>query len=75
MGLGPLSIYVSVAQWRYAIFGLGPPSEAMHVTDGRIYCRYLAPWSTYLPHAAMQLTDRGIYCRYLAPCVRISLRG
>ena len=60
MGLGPLSIYVSVAQWRYAIFGLGPlqiyaavglppPSEAMHVTDGRIYCRHLAPWGTRWP--------------------------
>ena len=57
MGLGLLWIYASVAQWRYAIFGLGPvqiyatvgpaPSEAL--PDGRIYCKYLAPWSTGFP--------------------------
>ena len=50
MGLGPLSIYASVAQRRYAIFGLGPLPvyawPAMHLTAGRVYCRYLAPWST-----------------------------
>ena len=43
------------------------PSEAMHLTDGRIYCRYLAPGSTRLPVDPCTLTDGGIYCRYLAP--------
>ena len=59
MGLDPLSIYASLAQWRYAIlcpvpytftplWGW-PPGEAMHLIHGKIYQRYLAPCCTRLP--------------------------
>ena len=34
-GAGPLSTYASVAQWRYAIFGLGPFLDLRHAIDWR----------------------------------------
>ena len=49
-----------------------PPSEAMHLTDGGIYSRYPAPWSTRLCCGASTLwkdTIKGLgTCRFVPLC-------